>query len=189
MQTRRRGFYCLVLFVFALSHGTAVAQPPQLSLSTTIAGPGSAVTATVSGTPGQRYALIASSTNAGFAFGGVQLAVGADVVVLAVGTLDGSGSIQLPVVAPFLGTTLDRYYLQAVTSQSAAFVPLAASPGVVIRNADLVSNLVGAPGPVGPVGPVGPAGPTGPAGPATGKPSRSAISKGGANIAPASNSA
>jgi hypothetical protein len=86
------------------------------------------------------------------------------------------------VTAPFVGTTLDRYYTQAVTSMSPVFVPLEASNGVALRNSDLVRDLTGPQGPQGPAGPVGaagaqrpsvrkdrkghgPQGPTGPAGP------------------------
>lgn len=143
-----------------------LAQPAaQLTLSTTVVTPGQAVTATVTGGPGQNFALLGSTTGAGLAHAGVSLAVGTDFAILALGTIPPSGNATVSVAPPFLLTTLDRYYLQAVTSPSAAFAPLAASTGAVIRNGDLVSGLTGPPGPAGPEGAVGPAGPAGPSGP------------------------
>lgn len=130
-----------VLTAFALllvSALPAIAQP-GLTLATDIAAPGQTVAATVNGTPGHSFAVIGSSVGSGFAFAGVSLAVGPDVVILGVGTLDGSGRAVVGVRPPFAGTTLDRFYVQAVTSASASFVPLQASPGRIIRNADVAS--------------------------------------------------
>lgn len=155
--------------LFVVSHVRA--QSPTLVLSSTIAPSGTAVTGTVTGTPGHSFALVGSTTNAGFSFAGQPFAVGLDVTIIMVGTLDGSGSAQVQIVTPFRGTTLDRYYVQAAVSPSPAFASLALSNGVVIRNGDLVNNLVGGPGPAGPVGLAGPTGPagsvgaTGPSGP------------------------
>lgn len=147
----------------ALFSGSASAQP-QLSLSNTIVAPGESVTITVTGAPGTLYAVLGSSVNGGFSYGGVALAVGSDVVVLAQGTLSGSGQATVDMVPPFSGTILDRYYLQVVTSNSLNFVPLQASQPSVVRNADLVAGVAGTEGPQGPQGPAGPIGPPGPAG-------------------------
>jgi len=150
---------------------TPVSAQPQILLSTTMARPGDAVTITVSGDPGEHYAVIGSSVNGGFSYAGVALGVGPDVVILAQGVLNGSGVASIRVVPPFNGTVLDRYYLQAVTSPAPNFMPLEASPGHAVRNGDLIAGLAGADGPPGPEGPAGPAGapgatgPQGPAGP------------------------
>ena len=78
--------------------------------------PGRSSTVTVTGTPGHYFALVGSTTGAGFSYAGVQFAVGPDVVILAMGNLDGSGRAVVNVVPPFVGSSLDRYYIQAVTS-------------------------------------------------------------------------
>jgi hypothetical protein len=145
------------------------------------------VAVTVSGPAGQQFAVIGSSTNAGLSYAGQPLAVGPDVVILRQGSLNAAGTAVVSVTPPFLGTTLDRYYIQAVVSASPSFVPLQISAGMVLRNHDLLKGLAdlqGPPGPTGPQGPQGepgvagpqgavglqgPAGPTGPAGPAGGE--------------------
>ena len=137
-----------------------------LSVSTDIVVPGASVAATVTGPPGQAFAVIGSSAGAGFSYGGVALPVGPDVVVYHVGTLDSSGSGTVIVIPPFATTSLDRYYLAGVTAPNQSFLPPQPSNRVVVRNADLIGNLVGPRGPQGEVGPVGPVGPMGPAGPA-----------------------
>jgi hypothetical protein len=142
----------------------AAAQTPVVTPATDNVAPGASVSVTLTGTPGQNFALIGSSTNAGFSYAGVQLAVGNDVTILAQGVLDGTGQAVVSIRPPFQGTTLDRYYIQGVTSSSAVFQPLAASVGRVLRNQDLMSGLVGPAGPTGPVGPTGPIGPAGPQG-------------------------
>ena len=143
-----------------------VAAQPTLTAPVTTVAPGAPVTVTLTGTPGQQYALLGSSVGAGMAHGGVNLGVGADFVILSMGAIGGTGSVSVNVTPPFVGTTLDRYYLQAVTSVSPAFVPLSASASLVLRNNDLLAGAIGTPGPQGPAGPVGPAGAPGPAGPA-----------------------
>jgi collagen type VII alpha len=158
----------LASLVVCLSAASVSAQP-QITLSTTVVAPGQPVTVTVSGGPGQFFAVIGSSVNAGFSYAGVALGVGPDVQILQIGSLNGSGLASLSVVPPFIGTIFDRYYLQAVTSTSPNFIPLQASPVGVVRNGDLVTGLTGPPGPEGPPGPAGPAGPTGATG-ATGPP-------------------
>lgn len=110
---------------------------PSLTLATDIAAPGQSVAATITGSPGQQFAVIGSTVGAGLTYAGVPLAVGTDVVILGLGTLDGTGRAVVGVSPPFAGTTLDRFYVQAVTSASPSFVPLQASPGRIIRNADV----------------------------------------------------
>jgi hypothetical protein len=143
-----------------------VAAQPTLTATASTVAPGVPVTVTLTGTPGQQYALLGSSVGAGMAYAGVSLGVGADFVILSMGAIGGTGTISVNVTPPFVGTTLDRYYVQAVTSSSPAFVPLAASASLVLRNSDLLAGAIGTPGPQGPAGPAGPAGPQGPAGPA-----------------------
>ncbi len=53
--------------------------------------PGAAVTLTVTGIPGQNFAVLGSSVGAGLAYGGVNLAVGSDMVILAMGAIGGTG--------------------------------------------------------------------------------------------------
>jgi len=152
------------LFVSSLLVATASAQP-HIALSTTVVVPGESVTVTVTGAPGEFYAVLGSSVNGGFSYGGVALGVGSDVVILAQGVLGGSGARSIDVVPPFNGSSLDRYYLQVVTSNARDFVPLQASPVRAVRNEDLVGGLPATEGPQGPPGPPGPAGAPGPAGP------------------------
>jgi len=144
---------------------TAASAQPQISLPTTIVSPGESVTAAVTGTPGEFYAVLGSSVNGGFTYAGVALGVGTDVVILAQGVLGGSGQASVDVVPPFNGTLLDRYYLQAVTSTASNFVPPQPSQVRVVRNGDLVLDVPGTVGPEGPPGRPGPAGATGPVGP------------------------
>jgi hypothetical protein len=67
------------------------------------------------GPPGQFFAIIGSSVGSGVSYGGVALGVGADFVILAQGTVDGTGSVSSPLTPPFRGTVLDRYHIQAAT--------------------------------------------------------------------------
>ena len=126
--------------VLLISDATA---QPQIALSTSVATPGQSVTVTVTGNPGEYFGVIGSAVNSGFSYAGVALGVGPDLVILGQGRLDGTGTATVAIVAPFSGTTLDRYYLQAVTSTSAAFVPPRPSPVRVVRNGDLVLGLPG----------------------------------------------
>jgi hypothetical protein len=142
----------------------SAAAQPQISLSTTVAEPAQGVAVTITGAPGAFYALLGSSMNSGAVHAGVRLEVGRDLAILSSGTLDGAGRAAVSVTPPFIGTVLDRYYLQAVTSFSPRFDSIAASVGAVVRNGDLVTGLSGPPGPEGERGPEGPAGPAGPAG-------------------------
>ena len=149
----------------ALLAAPAAAQP-QIALSATVTSPGERVTVTVTGSPGEYYAVLGSTVNEGFSYAGVALGLGRDVVILAQGVLSVSGQAQTLVQPPFGGTVLDRYYLQAVTSTAPDFVPLRASSSRAVRNGDVVLGLPGTIGPPGPAGPQGAAGPSGPQGPA-----------------------
>jgi hypothetical protein len=130
-----------------LAAAPAGAQP-TLSASVTTVRPGTSTTLTIGGPPGQHFALIGSQVDAGLAYAGMNLAVGTDVAVLALGVIDGTGVAVVTFTPPFLFSTIDRYYVQAVTSTSRAFVPLAASAGLVLRNLDLLGGIVGATGPL-----------------------------------------
>lgn len=130
------------VLALALSAGVASAQP-QLTLSAAAVAPGQPVTATVTGTPGRFFALIGSSVNAGFSYAGFPLAVGADVRILHLGTIDGSGTATVQFTPPFTGTIFDRYYVQAVTSTAPNFVPPEPGQSAVVRNSDVVSATLG----------------------------------------------
>jgi hypothetical protein len=152
------------LIATCLPVASASAQP-QIALSTTVVVPGQSVTVTVTGGPGEFFAVLGSSVSAGFSYGGVALGVGNDVLILAQGALDGSGEASIKVVPPFTGSVLDRYYLQVVTSVAQDFMPPQPSPVRAVRNGDLVIGLPSTEGPQGPPGPIGPAGAQGPTGP------------------------
>ena len=62
----------VAIIACALFAAPASAQP-QISLSTTVARPGEAVTITVNGDPGVYFAVIGSSVNGGFSYAGVAL--------------------------------------------------------------------------------------------------------------------
>lgn len=145
---------------------TANAQTIQISVPSDVVPAGASVLVTVTGPPGRYFALAGSSVGAGFSFGGVPLPLGTDMVVVHVGILDASGQATISVTPPFLTSQLDRVYLVAAWADNAQFLPPHPSAPLVLRNGDLVGNLVGQPGPAGPPGAAGPAGPMGPAGPA-----------------------
>jgi hypothetical protein len=151
------------LMASLLLTGTAslAAAQTSLTVSADVVTPGSPVTATVTGPPGQFYAIIGSPVGSGMSYGGVSLGVGADFAIVTQGVLDGTGSVSVSLTPPFRGSVLDRYYIQAATSPSPAFLPLSVSEGRVLRNGDLVAGLIGSPGPPGPIGPIGPTGPAG----------------------------
>lgn len=154
-------FTCLASWIGVAS---AAAQP-QVALSANVVAPGESVTITVTGAPGAFYALLGSDVNSGGSFARENLKLSRDVAILSTGTLDGAGQAAVSVVPPFVGTVLDRYYVQAATSFSSRFDTLESSAAAVVRNGDLVTGLEGPPGPVGPEGPAGAPGPVGPAGP------------------------
>lgn len=163
-----------VVVTTALCPTTLAAQPTLASSAANVA-PGASVTLTVSGGPaGQSFAIVGSSVDAGLVFAGNTFRVGTDFAILTIGVLDGSGQAAFSFTPPFRGTTLDRYYLQAAVSPTPAFASFSLTNGVVVRNNDLTSGLIGPAGPTGPQGPMGmtgasgatgPAGPTGPMGP------------------------
>lgn len=126
---------CLTLWSAA-----AWAQTTTLTPATLVVAPGASVTATVTGPAGHNFVVIGSATNSGASYGGVSLAVGADAVALATGVLNGNGSATVT-LAPQFQNNGRRYYLQAATSPSGNFLPLAVSSSVVLQNADLVGNL------------------------------------------------
>jgi Collagen triple helix repeat (20 copies) len=160
VQILKSGLWTCVLLVVA----TRVQAQPTLTISEDIVAPGAGVALAVDGEPGHHWAVIGSSMNAGISHAGVRLGVGQDFVLLATGVLPPSGQARATIVPPFVGTVLDRYYLQAATSPSPAFAPLAISTGRVVRNRDLVSGLTGPPGPTGPPGETGAQGLPGPQG-------------------------
>ena len=106
----------------------------QTTVPTYIVAPGGTVNVTVTGSPGQNFAVIASTTNSGFSYGGVPLAVGADVEILALGVLGGTGQAIVPVTPPF--PERDRYYVQGVLSASPDFLPPSPLNSVTLVNAD-----------------------------------------------------
>lgn len=155
-----------VVITTALSPAPVAAQP-TLTTSAANVTPGTGVTLTVSGgVAGQSFAIVGSSVDAGLVFAGNTFRVGTDFAILTIGVLDGSGQGTFAFTPPFRGTTLDRYYLQAAVSPSPAFASFTLTNGVVVRNNDLTSGLVGPAGPTGPQGPMGISGATGPPGPA-----------------------
>ena len=164
-----RGALLTVVTFMTIGGVASARQATDLIVAETVLTPGAPVTAIVAGPPGDYFVVLGSAVGAGLSFGGQNLAVGTDYAVVASGQLDGSGRATVSGVPPFLFTTLDRYYLQAATSSAPTFVPIALSPGRVLRNGDLVGGLSGPGGPQGPVGPTGltgPSGATGPSGPA-----------------------
>jgi hypothetical protein len=124
-------------FVAAAS-SIASAQPTLAATATTVE-PGATITLTITGSQGQNFALIGSTVGSGFSYGGTALEVGADVAIIAQGVIGAGGQVALGFTPPFAATALDRYYVQAVTSASPSFVPLQASAGLVLRNADIAS--------------------------------------------------
>jgi hypothetical protein len=132
-------------FCFVLGATSLAAAQPTLSASSTNVPPGASVTLTVTGTAGHHFAVITSAVGSGFSYAGAALSVGSDVAIVATGVIAGSGTAVVGFTPPFAGSTLDRFYVQAVTSTSPAFSPLQASAGIVLRNRDLIAP----PGPKG----------------------------------------
>lgn len=137
----RRGVVASMAAYVLTIGAQASGQIPTLAVPSLVTAPGAVVPVTVSGIPGRFYAVVGSTTGAGVSFAGVPLAVGPDAVLLAQGTIGVSGSVTVAVTPPFVGTVLDRFYLQAVTSALPSFVPPEPSAGVVLRNADLVGGV------------------------------------------------
>jgi Collagen triple helix repeat (20 copies) len=175
MPTFMRAFVTTPLAAAALLYASVAAAQPTLTAAQNNVASGATVNVTVTGTPGHSYGVVGSSVDAGLTVAGTTFAVGADFVILDIGVLDGAGQAVVAVRPPFRGTVLDRYYIQGVTSPTPAFSTFAATNGLVLRNADLVSGLIGPAGPAGPqgatgatgaAGATGATGATGPAGPA-----------------------
>lgn len=154
----------LVAGVALMATSPAWAQAVEISVSQTVVPAGSPVSVTLTGPPGQFYAVGGSTTGSGLTYGGVALALGNDAVVLASGVIDGTGRVVVTVTPPFRGTVLDRYYLIGVAAPNASFLPPTSSTGVIVKNGDLLGGVIGPAGPAGPEGPEGPAGPQGPTG-------------------------
>ncbi|HUE86929.1 MAG TPA: tail fiber domain-containing protein [Vicinamibacterales bacterium] len=145
MQHLTRSWRVATVVIFAFLVQPAAAQP-ALTITPVVAAPDDSVTAVITGPPGLFYVLAGSSVGAGFSYGGVALALGTDLTLHGQGVLDATGRATVNLTPPFRGTLLDRYYLQAATSPSPTFLPLAPSPGRVVLNGDLASGLVGPPG-------------------------------------------
>ena len=107
--------------MFQVVTGVAFAQGTELTLSQSVVAPGVSVSATVVGPPGHYFVVLGSAVGAGLTFAGQNLAVGTEYAIVASGQLDGAGQAVVNGVPPFLFTALDRYYIQAVTSDSPAF--------------------------------------------------------------------
>ena len=125
----------------------------DVAVSPAVVTPGTATTVTITGAPGEYFAVVGSSAGAGFAYAGVQFSVGGDVRILAMGQLT-ANQVLLAIVPPFVGSSLDRYYIQVATSASPNFAPLLqVAPGHVLVNGDLSSLAADRPGwPGGPRG-------------------------------------
>jgi hypothetical protein len=113
-----------------LTATTALAQP-TMTASPLNPNPGAAVTVTVTGTAGQSFAVIGSTTWSGFSYAGVDLGVGTDVAILGTGVLDGSGQGTVAIVPPF--PARDRFYIQAATSSN-GFATIAPSARLTLVN-------------------------------------------------------
>ena len=114
-----------------LMTATAAFAQPTMTASPIMPNPGVAVTLTVSGTAGQRFAVIGSTTWGGFSYAGVNLNVGTDVAILGTGVLNGSGQGTVSFTPPF--PARDRYYVQAVASSN-GFATIAASGRLTLVN-------------------------------------------------------
>jgi hypothetical protein len=128
------------LSVAVLLAYTTVAQAQTITVPAYVIDPGATFAVTVSGPAGQNFAVIGSAFNSGFSYGGVPLAVGNDVAILALGVLDGAGQAVVNVTPPFPG--LDRYFIQAATSPVANFIPPTPGNSVSFVNADVARLLM-----------------------------------------------
>ncbi len=85
----------------------AWAQAVQMTVSQTVVPAGSPVEVTLTGPPGQFFAVGGSTTGSGLTYGGVQLQLGVDAVVLAQGVIDGTGRVVVAVTPPFRGSVIE----------------------------------------------------------------------------------
>lgn len=121
----------LIVAVFATLACSSAALAQTATPANYIVGAGGTTNFTLAGSAGQQYAVIASTTNSGFAYAGVALAVGTDVQILSIGALDGAGRATVPVTPPF--PQRDRYYVQAVFTTD-GFASITPSNSVVLLN-------------------------------------------------------
>lgn len=124
---RRTFLACIAL----LAAASAASAQPTMTASPLVPNPGVPVTVTVTGTAGQSFAVIGSTTWGGFSYAGVNLRVGPDVAILGSGVLDGAGRGTVTFTPPF--PARDRYYLQAATSPD-GFATIVASAGSMLLN-------------------------------------------------------
>ncbi len=117
--------------VAVVAVATAASAQPTASPSSNIVAIGGTSTLAITGTAGQQFAVIGSTTNSGFSYAGVALAVGTDVRILGVGTLDGAGQGSFVVTPPF--PQVDRFYVQVATTGD-GFATIAASNSVILIN-------------------------------------------------------
>ncbi len=121
----------IVLACLGVAVITTAAHAQSATPASYVVAAGGATSVTLSGMGGVQYALIGSTTNSGFSYAGVNLAVGTDVQVLSIGVLDGAGQAVVPVTPPF--PARDRFYVQAVFSQD-NFSSITPTNGVVLVN-------------------------------------------------------
>src|SRR5262245_2773276 len=122
----------ILTFVASVFVGLSIARAADaqtLSVNTDLVAPGTSVVATVTGPPGYAYAIAGSTVGAGLVVFGVPLRLGTDYTLLASGVIPASGSLTVAVTPPFVGTPLDRYYIQLAVSPNSTFNPLLASAG------------------------------------------------------------
>ena len=133
----------VIVGVVISAPSSAWAQTVEIAVSQTVVPAGAPVTVTLTGPPGQFFAVAGSAMGSGLTYGGVALPLGRDAVVLASGVIDGTGRVVVSVTPPFRGTVLDRYYLIGAASTNASFLPPTASPGLVVKNGDLLGGVLG----------------------------------------------
>lgn len=152
-----------LIMALAVLGRPAAAQPVFLEVSEALVAAGDGVRLTLTGPPGRGWGIAISPANAGLTVAGVAMELGADALVVASGTIDADGRVQVDIV-PFAGAGAggSRLYVQgaAFTSDFHVFVPTA---GKVIRNI-ATGTPPGPPGPAGPQGPQGLAGAPGASG-------------------------
>ena len=111
----RNSAAALLVGAAALTTATpAWAQAVQMSVSQTVVPAGSPVEVTLTGPPGQFFAVAGSTTGSGLTYGGVQLQLGLDAVVLAQ---------RLESAAPS-GQTYVSETTYALTKKRFAFAPV-----------------------------------------------------------------
>lgn len=122
--------FVLAVAAVLVTAATASAQT-TMTASPLNPSPGAAVTAAVTGTAGDSFAVIGSTTSSGFSYAGVSLSVGTDVTILGVGVLNGSGQGAVSFTPPF--PARDRFYVQVVSSPN-GFATIVAGNAVTLVN-------------------------------------------------------